>query len=139
MPGCRRGEDDKWCDQLHVYNRGMCPWRGGQEGSGAGLKGMLQKHIERLGSQAGGSGKRDYNELVLDNVAWARHLPAAVDAVFYFEEGESRTHALTVRDAFTAEFGLRHSQVPLLRMHIEGSALAHERPFSLAERANSMK
>jgi hypothetical protein len=134
LPGCRRGTGDKWCDELHVYNRGMCPWRGGQAGSGAGLKGMLEKHAERVGGDGGSLGsKRSYNELVLDDNAWARHLPAAIDAVFFFEDGESREHAQHVRDAFVAEFGLSRSQVPLLHMHIEGSALANERPFTLAE------
>ena len=115
----------------------MCPWRGGQAGSGAGLKGMLEKHAERIGTLDSFGGKRDYNELVLDNIAWSRQLPGAIDGVFFFAEGESRAHAMSVRDAFAAEFGLSHSQVPLLRMHVEGNALAHERPFTLGERVGS--
>ena len=74
--------------------------------------------------------RRNYNELVIDDVAWKSHLPGAIDAVFFYEEG-SRDHARHVRDAFAREFGLTEAQVPLLRMHVNGNAL-DDHPFSLA-------
>jgi len=67
-----------------------------------------------------------------------------VEAVFYFDD-ESRSHAASVRAAFTAHFGLALDDVPLLEMkgwmeHWYGQGGDHEwfrldrrAPFRLAD------
>ena len=63
-------------------------------------------------------------------MAWKRHLPGAIDGVFYFGGDDSRAHATDVRDAFAAEFALSKQQVPVLRMAVHGNELSGARPFS---------
>ena len=138
LPGCWGATKatagmSAWCgtpEPLRIWlTQGSftCPY------SPANLEDMLQVHERRA---AGAScrccewpGCPLYNEVVIDARVWLRHLPGAVEAVYYPKGSRAaEVEARRVHGAFLAAFSLDEERMPLMTIDIWN----HDQPFAEA-------
>lgn len=79
--------------------------------------------------QNANGGSHDYNEVIVDAMAWGDQLPHVIEAVFYINDYNDnlRVRASSVHAAFLSAYHLSKTDVPLLRLDLKN----YERPFTL--------
>ena len=101
VPGCTGREP--WCEDAPWSN--YCPWGRGH------LTDMVRQHLQ--------IGPQRYNEVIVDAHVYEAKLPRSIEAV-YFSSNEGK--ARDIHQKIVDHFGLRPSQIPLLRVDMHASA-----------------